>query len=115
MAFPLTDAQKAAFMGNHDMTTRAVVLRGSQSLGEIPLRDLNVYATYGTRGGRDGGIMVDQGVIDSGLLNPLSDQVILYTGIRDYVEVPIFTGRVDTRNSEDASSVDVPLLSRGGE
>jgi hypothetical protein len=113
MAFPLTAAQKTAFLGNHEMSTRATVFRGGQSLGDIPLMDMEVHATYGTRGGRDATLVVDHGVVADGLLNPLSDQVILYTGIKNFVEVPIFTGRVATRNAEDASEVTVPLMSRG--
>ena len=115
MSFIVTAAQKAALLGSHEMSTRAVCLRGSTSLGDIPLVDLSVSATYGTRGGRDAWIRVDRNVIDSGMLNPLSDQVIIYTGIKGVVEIPIFTGRVDTRNADESGLVEVPLLSRGAE
>lgn len=115
MAFPVSDAQKAALLGSHEMTTRVVAFRGSQSLGDIPVVDVQVSATYGTQGGRDGRLVVDRNLIDDGFLNPLSDQVIIYTGIRDVVEVPIFTGRVDTQNIGSDGLVDVPLLSRGAE
>lgn len=115
MAFPLTDEQKAAFLGNHEMSTRVVVYRASQSLGEIPVIDIDVRATYGTRGGRDAALVVDYGVVADGLLNPLSDQVVIYTGIKNLVEMPIFTGRVGTRNAEDTGEVSVPLMSRGVE
>lgn len=115
MAYPLTAAQKAAFLGNHEMSTRVTVFRGGVSLGDIPVSTIRVYATYGTQGGRDAVITVDKGVIDEGLLNPLSDQVVIKTGVKNVVEVPIFTGRVDTQNLASDGLVDVPLLSRGAE
>jgi len=115
MSFTVTATQKAALLGSHEMSTRVVCLRGGTSLGDIPVRAISVFATYSTRGGRDAWLMVDRNVIDQGLLNPLSDQVIIYTGIKGIVEVPIFTGRVDTINSTEDGSVEVPLLSRGAE
>lgn len=115
MAFPVTDAQRSMLLGSHEMTTRVVVLRGSASLGEIPIISGQVYATYGTQGGRDGYIVVDRHVIDRGLLNPLSDQVVIYTGVRDQFEVPIFTGRCDVQNGDSDGFVQVNLLSRGAE
>lgn len=115
MAFLVSAAQKAALLGNHEMSTRVAVFRGAQSLGDIPIIDGRVYATYGTRGGREATLIVDSGVVASGLLDPLSDQVIIYTGIKNVVEVPIFTGRVDTRNRSEDGRVEVPLISRGTE
>lgn len=115
MAYLVTDAQKAALLGSHEMTTRVAAFRGSQSLGDIDVIDVAVSATYGTQGGRDAVLVVDRNLIDAGFLNPLSDQVIIYTGIRGVVEVPIFTGRVDTQNASSDGSVEVPLLSRGTE
>lgn len=115
MAFPVSDAQLAAFLGSHEMTTRVVVFRGSESLGEIPIIDAEVSATYGTQGGRDASIAVDRDVIDRGLLNPLSDQVIIYVGIKGVIDVPLFTGRCDENAEEDDGLVRVPLESRGVE
>lgn len=115
MAFLVSATQKAALLGNHEMITRVSVFRGGQALGDIPIIDSRVYASMGTRGGRDGSLIVDAGVIADGLLNPLSDQVIVRTGIKGVVEVPIFTGRVDTRNRDESGRVEVPLLSRGQE
>ena len=115
MAFLVSATQKAALLGNHEMSTRVSAFRGAQSLGDIPVIDLNVRATMSTRGGREAALTVDYGLVADGLLNPLSDQVIIYTGIKNVVEVPIFTGRVDTRNSDESGRVEVPLMSRGTE
>lgn len=113
--FPVTSAQLNALMGNHEMTTRVVVLRGSESMGEIPVIEVAVSATYGTQGGRDGELVVDRHIIDSGLLDPMSDQVIIYTGVRDFFEVPIFTGRCDENVEDSDGDVSVPLISRAVE
>lgn len=115
MAFPLTDAQKQMFLGSHEMSFRCDVFRGAQNLGTIPAVDANVSATYGTQGGRDGYFYVSQHVIDAGLLDPNSDQVMLSVGIPGVVDVPIFTGRVDELTESDDGSVRVQLLSRGAE
>lgn len=115
MAFPVTDAQKAALLGSHEMSARVVAFRGTQALGEIPASDVAISATLRTQGGRDGAMRVPQTVITSGFLNPLSDQVIVYVGIKDWFEVPIFTGRVDTLNEYSDGDVQVTLLSRGAE
>lgn len=115
MAFPVSDAQRRALLGSHEMLTRVTVIRGTQSLGDIPIISGSVSADYGTQGGRDGWINVDRHVIDRGLLNPLSDEVIIRTGIPGVVEVPIFTGRVDTRGKRSDGSCEIELLSRGAE
>lgn len=115
MAYTITAAQKAMLLGSHEMSTRVSVFRDQTSLGDIPVIGVNVNATYGTQGGRDGYITVDANVISSGLLNPVSDQVIIYTGVKGQFEVPIFTGRVDTREADSDGYVDVVLLSRGAE
>lgn len=113
--FAVTAAQRAALMGNHEMSLTVSVIRGSVSLGEIPIVEGNISATYATQGSRDGSITVDQNIIDSGLLNPLSDQVYIRTGIPGFVDVPIFTGRVDAHDADEQGRVVVPLLSRAAE
>lgn len=115
MSFIVSPSQLAAFTGSHEMSTRVVVLRGSESLGEIPATDISINATYGTRGGRDGRMTVDRLLLDRGLLNPASDQVIIWTGIKGVVEVPIFTGRVDVTDDDSGGQVEVELLSRSAE
>lgn len=113
--FPVTELQRRALMGSHEMFLSVTVFRGSQSLGEIPIESGSVSATYATQGGRDGSISVARQVIDQGFLNPLSDQVYIRTGIPGVVDVPIFTGRVDAHNDSTEGLVEVPLISRGEE
>src|SRR5688572_4363468 len=93
--WPHTLAQRNALMGSHPMDLRISVIRGTQYLGDIGISSGAVSATYSTQGGRDGSLVVDRNVIDGGLLNPLSDEVYIRTGIAGVIEVPIFTGRVD--------------------
>lgn len=113
--FPASDEQIAAFLGSHEMQSRAVVLRGTENLGDIPVIGAEVYATYGTQGGRDARIYVPRTVLDEGLLDPNTDQVMLITGIPGYMDVPIFTGRVDTPEESSTGNVAVRLESRGVE
>lgn len=115
MAFIVDPQIRDMFLGSHQMLTRVIGLRENQSLGDIPVRDVNVFATYGTRGGRDATLLVDRNVVNEGLLDPTTDEVIILTGIKGVVEVPIFTGRVDAQNDTSPGSVEVPLLSRGAE
>lgn len=111
--FEVSATQREALLHSHEMSTRVVLFRGSESLGDIPVIDVAVSATYGTQGGRDAEISVDQDLIDSGFLDPLSDQVIIYTGIKGQFEVPIFTGRCDDNVEDDDGFVRVPLISTG--
>ena len=113
--FAVTPAQEAALLGNHQMFLKVGVLRGTTYLGEIPIESGTVSATYSTQGGRDASLTVARTVIDQGFLNPLSDQVYISSGIPGFVEVPIFTGRVDAHNDSAQGLVDVPLISRGTE
>lgn len=115
MAYPVTAAQQAAFLGSHEMQLMVTVIRGDQSLGDIEVVDASVSATYATRGGRDAYIVVDRSIIDSGLLDPNSDEVVIRTGIPGVVAVPLFTGRVDEVEEDSDGSVRVQLLSRGAE
>lgn len=115
MAFPVTDAQRDAFLGSHEMQLKVHVFRGSESLGEIKVVEANVSATYGTQGGRDASLVVDRNITDSGLLDPASDQVIITVGIPNFVDVPLFTGRVDELSELSNGEVRVQLLSRGAE
>lgn len=115
MAFQVTPEQRDAFLGSHEMFTRVQVFRGDEYLGEIPATEVAVAATYGTQGGRDAAFTVDTDVTDRGLLNPLSDQVMISTGIPGVVEVPLFTGRVDEPETYDDGRVRVSLISRGVE
>lgn len=115
MAFPVTEAQKLSFLASHEMTLTVTVIRGTQSLGDISVFEANVDATYGTQGGRDASIVVGKDVIDDGLLDPLSDEVIIKVGIPEVIEVPIFTGRVDEVSQSSNGEARVQLLSAAGQ
>jgi hypothetical protein len=113
--FNVSPAQLAALMGSHQMDLKVSVLRDGVWVADIGIESGNISATYATQGGRDGSITVDRNVTDQGLLNPLSDEVYIRTGIPGFVEVPIFTGRVDAHNLDSAGNVEVQLLSRSAE
>lgn len=115
MAVILTPAQQAVLLGSHRMSTTATVIRGSESLGQIPVIEGAVTATLATRGGRDARFSTPRSVLDRGLLNPLTDRVILSTGVKDYLDIPLFTGRVDTVNFDETGLAQIQLLSVGAE
>jgi hypothetical protein len=115
MGIVLTPAQKAVLLGSHRMTTTATVLRGSESLGDIPVISGYVTATLATRGGRDAFFTTTRSVLDRGLLNPLTDTVVLRTGVLGYLDITLFTGRVDTTTFDETGLVSVSLLSTGAE
>lgn len=115
MAVALTQAQQEVLLGSHRMTTTAIVVRDSQTLGEIPVISGYTTATLATRGGRDASFTTTRAVLDQGLLNPLTDRVILRTGVRDFLDITLFTGRVDTVSFDEVGLVEVRLLSVGGE
>jgi hypothetical protein len=99
------------------MSASVSVMRGNTLLGTLDTHQVSVgvSATLGTQGGRDGWLTVDKNIIDEGWLKPLSDQVMISTGIKGWFQVPIFTGRVDARDREDDGRVECALLSRGAE
>lgn len=114
--FPATPTQLAALQGSHQMSLKVSVLRGNTVVADsIDIESGAVSATYATQGGRAASLTVARNVIDQGLLNPLSDQVYIQTGIPGLITVPIFTGRVDTHNVSADGLVEVPLISRGDE
>lgn len=115
MAWPVSDTVKDAFLGSHEMQLMVQVIRGTQDLGFIGVIDANVSATYGTQGGREASLVVARHVIDDGLLDPNSDQVVIRTGIPGVADVPLFTGRVDELSERSTGEVEVQLLSRGAE
>jgi hypothetical protein len=91
------------------------VIRGEQSLGQVPIVACSVDATLLTQDGRTASLVVDQGVIDDGLLDPLSDTVVIRTGVSDVELVPIFTGRVDAHAAGSDGDVTVACVSRAVE
>lgn len=113
--FPATESQKAVFLGSHQLEMKVSVLRGSSRVAEsIPFVSASVSATYATQGGREATLVVDKGVIDQGLLNPLSDIVLIQSIVPGVIQVPLFAGRVDASNAS-FGQVEVPLISTGVE
>ena len=115
MAYPLSEAQKAILFGSHVMTTTAWAMRGSELLGALPVISGTVTATLGTRGGRDAAFTTTKDAVKLIGLTPLTDTVVLSTGIKDVVEIVLFTGRVDTLDTTDAKIVGIQLLSSAAE
>ena len=115
MAYPLSDAEKAVLLGSHRMTTTAVALRGSELLGTLPVISGAVTATLGTRGSRDASFTTTRTAIDDISLNPLTDRVILSTGVPEAFDIILFTGRVDDILADSSGQVNIQLLSVGAE
>ncbi len=115
MAYPISEAQKAILLGSHRMTTTATVSRGSVSLGTLPVISGAVTATLGTRGSRDAAFTTHANAVNAIGLTPLSDTVTLSTGIKDVIDVVLFTGRVDTLDISDSGQISVQLLSTAAE
>lgn len=115
MAYPLSDAQKAVLLGSHRMTASAVAMRGSELLGPLPVIAGTVTATLGTRGSRDATFSTTLTAVKAMALSPLTDRVVLATGVPDAFDITLFTGRVDAMAVQDNGRVDIQLLSAGAE
>lgn len=110
--FPATASQKAVFQGSHQLDIKVSVLRGASRVAEtIPFVSASVSATYATQGGREASLVVDKGIIDQGLLNPLTDIVVIQSVVPGVIQVPLFSGRVDACNANADGEVEVPLIS----
>jgi hypothetical protein len=115
MAYPLSDAQKAVLLGSHRMTSKAVAMRGSELLGPLPVIGGVVTATLGTRGARDASFQTTRTAVNAYSLNPLTDRIVLSTGVPDAFDITLFTGRVDSIRADDTGLIDIQLLSAGAE
>lgn len=113
MGIYLTAAQKQVLLGNHEMTTTATALRGDINLGEIEVSSGTVTGNFGTRGGRDAAFASTTRFADR--LDPMTDRVILKTGVRDYFDITLFTGRVDAVAGDERGGLTAQLLSAGAE
>lgn len=106
-------ALQNAVAGNHEMAVTVTVLRAGQVLGDVPDAEGSVSATLADRTCR---LTVDRGVTDAGLLDPLTDTVVVRTGVPGIELVPIFTGRVDAvATDQETGRVGVTLMSRARE
>lgn len=89
-----SDNLLAAIAGSHIKSSSAIVLKNGVT--PVPFNLLmgsHSNASLGSSVTRTADIVVDRTVLDNGLLNPLTDKVILFSGVQDIEDVPIFTGR----------------------
>ncbi|HET9866605.1 MAG TPA: hypothetical protein VFQ06_04885 [Nitrospira sp.] len=107
---PIPVADYELFAQNHAMSVRIEAFRYGESLGSIPFESGTITATLTSQVNRNGSFVVPRTVYDAGLLDPLTDHVIIYTGIEDMLEVPIFTGRVDARVLDESGRVNVSVV-----
>ncbi|MCW6003858.1 hypothetical protein K1W54_04575 [Micromonospora sp. CPCC 205371] len=96
------------------MTTEVFVVRGATAT-QVEVRDLNIQATFSTRGGRSADFTADTAYLDDGLFDPLQDHVLIRTGVRGVGDVPLFLGRVGSVADENTGEVAITLMSRGDE
>lgn len=88
------------------------VLRGGELVAsDVEVISVTVESTITTADGRTARLQVDRGVVDAGLLDPLSD-VVIVSYVSPVAVVPLFTGRVDSVADTDAGDVAVALMSR---
>lgn len=117
MVYAATPLLRQALEVSHEMTLDVVILRDG---GAIPvadgITDMSCTATLGTQGGRSATLTVDVGLLaDTGLFDPLQDTVVIRTGVRGVADIPLFVGRVDSLDDDEAGSVAVNLISRADE
>jgi len=99
--------------GAYEISTTVAVMRGGELVAaNIPVSSCPVTATITTSDGRGATLVTSRDVTDMGLLDPLSDSVIISSGIRGLVSVPLFTGRVDAHAETETGEVAVALLSK---
>jgi hypothetical protein len=115
--FAASQGLRDALARGHTMTTQVDVIRGAG----LVAADIDVIAppavsaTLTTTEGRSCTLKVSRQLTDAGLLNPLSDEVIVRTGVPGVQMVPIFTGRVDARGKPSGGDVGITCMSRSTE
>lgn len=112
--WPAPPALLAALDGSHEATVRVTVLRAGTVLGSIPIAGGSVSATLATTASRDASLSVERRVLDEGFLDPLSDEVVIYSVVAGY-DIPLFTGRVDVVSDNSDGSVSVTCIDRSTE
>lgn len=115
MVYPVTAEQAAALLESHQMSVRVECLRGSESLGTIPFSGGDVTATFTSQINREANLVVPVTVTDAGLLNPLTDHIMIFTGIPGIVEVPIFFGRINSAQEDDTGRVRVNCIDQSSD
>lgn len=109
MVAPFTAEQLEALGMNHAMSVRVEVITSGVSAGTIPFIDGTITATFTSQVTRTGNIRVSKSVVDEGLLSPITDKVVIFTGIPGILDIPIFTGRVVSQEETDEQVVTVQL------
>jgi hypothetical protein len=115
MVYPVTVEQAQALLESHVMSVRVECFSGGVSKGQVPIVDGEVTATFTSQINRNASLTVPRTVIDAGLLNPLTDHVMIYTGITNVVEIPIFFGRVDAHTRNQSGRVQVSLVDQSAD
>jgi hypothetical protein len=102
--------------GNPEMTTRTQVLApGGVTTINVEQGSSGVQGTFGQQVGKTLALSVDRSVTDAGLLNPVTDHVLV-TCVLPFTEIPMFYGRptdwtrktpgqVSVRCADDASDL----------
>lgn len=112
--WPVDAATRAAVSAGETATLTLDVLRAGEPVAtDVPVISARVAATLATSDGRSAGLVVDRGVTDAGLLDPLTDTAALTVRVGgDLARVPLFTGRVDAVTETEQGDAAVALLSR---
>ena len=113
MGWPATPELVQALSSNYPLLSRVDVYTGSTFKATIPVISWSVTATLNSQVTHTGTLVVTRDVIDEGLLNPLSDKVIIWSGIKDVEEIPLMTGRVLNYNRTNLGQVTVPISGFG--
>lgn len=93
MVYPVSPAALAALAAGHDYALTVTVTRYDRPVADIPVADGTLQATAVDRAVK---LVVDSVLTDSGLLDPVTDSVVVRSGVAGVVTVPLFVGRVDT-------------------
>jgi hypothetical protein len=109
MVASFTDAQREALMKNHQMSVRVELITAGMSSGPVPFIDGTITATFTSQVTRTGNLRVPLSIVESGMLNPLTDQCVILTGIPGIIETPVFTGRVVSYSKTSDQVVTVQL------
>jgi hypothetical protein len=95
------------------MTTVVDVLRGTTLVAsDLDVNSIACSATLTTTEGRACTLRVDREITDAGLLDPLTDVVLVRSGVPGVELVPLFVGRVDAHADSSSGEVSVACMSR---
>lgn len=109
MAAPFTAEQLEALGKNHQMAVRVEVIQDGVSVGTIPVIDGSITATFTAQVTRTGTLRVPRSVVEAGLLNPVTNKVVVFTSVPGILDLPIFTGRIVSYSVSSDQSVQVQL------